>query len=382
MSNPAHTAAESNLPHQSAASATVYVGWIKRLSKRAARKRFTHYSLLAANILLLVAVTVFIAESSTGGGSALQGVPATANAMAAKSDNIADPLDQLSSADIAVNVARVANLPEERAVTNQADSENAELAVAQSAGGLVAKPQVVAVDLKSYKDIKTYVAQAGDTAGGVGAKFGVTSESVMWSNNLASETIAAGQTLHIPPVNGIVYLVKTGDTPESLAAKFRADKEKIIASNDAELAGLKVGSRILIPDGRIVREVVAPVYRSGGSSFAWGGAGPVYNGANGYDFGYCTWYVANRIAVPSNWGNANTWDNLASRSGWMVSTAPKVGAIAQTDRGYFGHVAVVTAISPDGTQIKYADMNGVAGWGREGFSGWVSVGRFEHYIYR
>lgn len=379
MSNSVRATADNKLPAKPAES---YFGRIKRLHKKAARKRLTHYSLLAANVLLLLVVAVFVARSSSGDGSALQGVPATANAIAAKADDIVDPLDQLSSADIAVNVARSANLPEERAVTNQADSQNVELAVAQSAGGLVSKPQVVAVDLKSYKDIKTYVAQAGDTAGSVGAKFGVTSDSIMWSNDLASEAIAAGQTLYIPPVNGIVYVVKGGDTPESLAAKFRASKEKIIASNDAELAGLAVGSRILIPEGRIVREVAAPAYRaSSGGSFPWGG-GPVYNGANGYDFGYCTWYVANRISVPSNWGNANTWDNLAPRSGWVVSTAPRVGAIAQTDRGYFGHVAVVTAVSEDGTQIKYADMNGIAGWGREGFSDWTSVSRFEHYISR
>jgi surface antigen len=183
----------------------------------------------------------------------------------------------------------------------------------------------------------------------------------------------------VPPVNGIVYVVQAGDTPEKLAEKYHTTKEKIIASNDAEITGLVAGTRIVIPDGTIQ---AAPVYRSSASSsgFPWGG-NALYNG-NGYIRGYCTWYVASKISVPSNWGNANTWDNLAPQSGWTVSTVPRVGAIAQTDRGSEGHVAVVEAVSEDGAQIKYSDMNGLAGWNRVGYSDWVSVSRFEHYIYR
>lgn len=350
--------------------------------KRAFRRRFVRYGLLAGNAALLVAVGIFVASFSDA-GSGLQGTPAVASATSVD-DALANPLDQLSSADIAVNVARIAGLPEERAITNQADSENAELAVAQSAGGLVTKPQVVSSDFKSNKDIQEYVVKEGETAASIAAKFQVTSDSILWSNSLASDTLNAGQKLVIPPtgVNGIVYTVKPGDNPDSLAEKYRSSKDKIIAYNDAEIGGLKVGTRIIIPDGQIVRAVAAPIARGGGS-FPWGG-GPIYNGGNAYDFGYCTWYVANRIAVPSNWGNANTWDNLAPRSGWVVGTAPRVGSIAQTDRGGFGHVAVVTAVreTEGGTQIKYSDMNGISGWGNEGHSDWTSASRYEHYIYK
>jgi surface antigen len=107
---------------------------------------------------------------------------------------------------------------------------------------------------------------------------------------------------------------------------------------------------------------------------------PIY-GYNGYDYGYCTWYVANRISVPANWGNANTWDNLAPASGWTVSHAPRAGGIAQSNRGAFGHVAYVEAVSPDGTMIKYSDMNGIAGFNRVGYSDWVPASKFNNYIY-
>jgi len=33
--------------------------------------------------------------------------------------------------------------------------------------------------------------------------------------------------------------------------------------------------------------------------------------------------------------------------------------------------------------IKYSDMNGLAGWGRVGYSDdWVPASKFPHYIYR
>jgi surface antigen len=91
--------------------------------------------------------------------------------------------------------------------------------------------------------------------------------------------------------------------------------------------------------------------------------------------------VHSRVSVPTNWGNANTWDNYARLSGWTVSSTPVAGAVAQTDRGGLGHVAVVEAVSADGTMMKYSDMNGLAGWGRVGYSGWVPISTFQHYIY-
>jgi surface antigen len=64
-------------------------------------------------------------------------------------------------------------------------------------------------------------------------------------------------------------------------------------------------------------------------------------------------------------------------SGWHVSTTPTVGSIAQKGGGE-GHVAIVTAVNPDGS-IQVRDMNGIAGWGRVGY-GTKSATTFQHYI--
>lgn len=329
------------------------------------------YGILGVNAMLLFGVMGFVL---LGQGSSEASPEKSISAVKASSE-IANPLDQVSSTEIAVNVARMSGLEESTKLTEDADSIDIELSLVPAGTSIVAKPQVVATALKSKKDIRTYVTVPGDTIAALATKFGVTSDSIRWSNDLTSNSLTPGKTLVIPPDTGIVYTVKAGDTADSLAGKFKADKGELIAANDAELMPIKAGDRIYIPKGTQPTAVNA----AASSVAAWGGP---TNGGNLYTFGYCTWYVANKVAVPSNWGNANTWDIRAALSGWTVSPIPRAGAIGQSDRGSEGHVAYIEAVSEDGTMIKYSDMNGLAGWGRVGYSNWAPISKFETYIYR
>jgi surface antigen len=251
------------------------------------------------------------------------------------------------------------------------------------ASNIVSKPEVVTTSLKSKANIFNYETKAGDNVASLAAKFGVTSDSIMWSNGLTVNTLNPGTKLTIPPVNGVVYTVKAGDTPASLAARYNASAADIIAYNDAEIGGLTAGEQIIIPNATVATSAVANagagILGTSISNFT-----PIH-GYNGYDFGYCTWYVANMIpSVPSNWGNAATWAYYASASGWNVSLSPTVGAIAQTAAaaGGEGHVAVVNGVSADGSQIHISDMNDTGdggGWDKVG-NGWVSASSFQHFI--
>lgn len=334
-------------------------------------------SFVAANALLLAVVLFFVTRGNATNASAL-----LSNAVSDK--QTVNPLDQVSSADIAVTVSRMSGMAESTAVKNQSESDDIQLTTAPISNNVVTKPQVSASSFKSNKDIKNYTVQNGDTVTSIAAKFNVTSDSIKWSNALTGDSVTVGAKLVIPPVglSGIVYTVKAGDTLDSIASKYKADKAQLIAANDAEINGITVGEQIIIPNGQqpaaVVRVAAVSVYSAG---YAFGSTA-IY-GYNGYDYGWCTWYVANRIAVPSNWGNANTWDNLAPRSGWTVSSIPRVGAVAQSNAGSEGHVGVVEAVSDDGTMIKYSDMNGLAGWGRVGYSDWVPVhSKFQNFIFQ
>lgn len=353
-----------------------------KLKVKKTKKSFKRNALLFANICLLLVVgsVVWLGQRS----------PATTNTNLSQigTSVAAAPLDTLSSADIAVNIAQMANMPEVVPITNQADSVTAQV-VSQAAveEATVAKPQLVDGGAKSRQDIQKYTAQPDETVTSIAQKFGVSADTIKWSNDLTSDTVTAGKELIIPPKNGIVYQVKEGDTVDSLASKYSASKEQIISFNDIELSGtLPVGENILIPDGKkpVVPTITARTTTS--SSATATSSSAIYGftaryGGNGYVPGYCTWYAANRVSVPNNWGNANTWDNRArSTAGWTVSSVPVAGAIFQTDLGWAGHVGIVEEIYSDGTMLV-SDMNGFSGFGRVGTAR-VPLNEYPNYIYR
>jgi len=343
----------------------------KRLEQRFAyksnRRRFIRYSLISINLVVLLVVIFIIIQRPQNSGQV------SGSTIQSGNTNIVNPLDIISSADIARTVAQITYLPEATAVTNQAQTVNAQLADDPSINSIANHPLVVATTFKSRFDIKTYITQPGDTVASVAAKFNITSQSIEWSNNLNGNTVGVGVKLLIPPINGIVYTVKPGDSVNGIAATYSSNVQQLIAYNDAEISGITPGEQIIIPNGQIA---AAPTYNFFSANFS------ATYGSNGYDPGFCTWYVASQISVPSNWGNASSWAYYAALSGWNVSTIPSVGAIAQTAdaAGGEGHVGIVDAVSPDGTQIQFRDMNGIAGFDRVGYSGWVSASTFQHYI--
>lgn len=345
----------------------------QKLSAKSNRRRVLKWGLISGNLVLLFLVGIFVLSNRSASQTVRASTLTSATATAAASTK---PLDTLSSAQIALTAAQLSDLPELTAIHNQADSDSLVLAVVPNDSSALAKPQIVSTSEKSKQDIVHYTTASGDTVDALAAKFNVTANSIRWSNNISGNSLAPNLKLVIPPVNGIVYTVKSGDTPASLAAKYSADEGQIIDVNDAEIGGLKPGEQVVIPNGK-----VAPVISYSAYTPGYFGSFTASYGGNGYDYGWCTYYAASRVAVPNNWGNANTWDDYARLSGWTVSSRPVAGAIAQTDVGWGGHVAYVEAVSPDGTQIKYSDMNGIAGWGRVGYSGWVPAASFPHYIY-
>ncbi len=336
-----------------------------------------------ANLALLLAVVGFVIKATPISSQSLT-TNSSANSIA---DGLSGPLDQVSSADIAVNVARLARLQEATSVANHADSVNAELTTAQTNSDVVAKPQVISAALPSKKDIQKYTAVGGDTINSVATKLGVSSDSIKWSNGLSGSFVAAGTTIFAPPagVSGFVYVVKSGDTPDSLATKYNTAKDRIINYNDADVSGLVVGDHILIPDGSIV----TPSYSYSGFAF---GLSAVY-GFNGYDYGWCTWYVANRRAeigrpVPSNLGDARSWYYIAQRAGLSTGLSPQVGAVAVNQGG--DHVSVVEVVNGDGSfwvsemnsrgQVSMSDPTPAGGWGRIDWKLIPSVGNLK-FIY-
>lgn len=268
--------------------------------------------------------------------------------------NQAPSLDQVTSANMAAVAAQTANVIVKEDVQSYATSVNILSQTAQTDTSVVNKPQILTASSGQH-GVHVYTSVAGDTVPSIAATNGVTAATIRWANNLTSDALTPGTALKIPSINGVVYTVKAGDTADALAAKYKSDANRITTYNDAELTGLQTGQQIIIPDGTPPANELpgyrAPVYNTGTTysrsyiSYGYGG---------GYPYGQCTWWAYTRRAqlgrpVSSSWGNAYTWGIAAARDGYRVDRTPEVGAVMQTTAGYFGHVAVVERIDPDGS---------------------------------
>lgn len=81
-----------------------------------------------------------------------------------------------------------------------------------------------------------------------------------------------------------------------------------------------------------------------------------------YAWGNCTyWVYAMRYwagdPIPTNWGNANTWDDNARAAGYALDHTPSVNAVFQTDDGQWGHVAYVIKVDSVTGDWTISEMN-------------------------
>ncbi len=289
---------------------------------------------------------------------------------------------ETTSAYVAANVADGVSPALAQQVTSDTESLNQQQRLMAANADQLSKVSTVSTESISRDDITKYTVKEGDSVSSIAKEFNVTTKTVRWANDLTEqETVQAGDTLTILPVDGVLHTVASGDTPEKLADTYQSNARQIVSINDAEVGGLPAGKDVIIPDG-VLPESERPSYSpdpASVNSYIASSFSPQYAG-NGYAYGYCTWYVANQIDIPSNWGNATTWDDRAAESGWNVSQTPKPGAIAQNDWMAYGvgHVAIVEEVSDDGSKIKISDMNGVAGWGNVGVSDWIPASKYTY----
>ena len=85
---------------------------------------------------------------------------------------------------------------------------------------------------------------------------------------------------------------------------------------------------------------------------------------------FVAWRINKRLGLKFHnkykghaWGYANEWDEAAKKSGVTVNKTPKVGSVAQTNAGEYGHVAWVTAVGKDTVDIEEYNWKTHHGYG-------------------
>ncbi len=172
------------------------------------------------------------------------------------------------------------------------------------------------------KDTVYYVVRNNDTLSGIGWQFGVKLATLAYTNDLSNnDLIKPGTRLKIPP--------RGYETPATLIAQKQASK--VAATQAGKLASAKTAAQ------------KSAISRPAGSI------------RNAYPFGWCTYYVATRRAVPGQWGNAGQWLNSAQRDGYPTGSSAVAGAIVVMRESIWGHVAYVESV--DGGQMTISEMN-------------------------
>lgn len=207
---------------------------------------------------------------------------------------------------------------------------------------------IIASARTSNGEISVYTVRAGDTLSHIAEMYGVTTNTIIWANDLPRATsIREGQTLVILPIAGVRHTVVRGDTADSLAKKYNSDATDILAYNQLTSdSDLEIGSYLVIPGG-VIKPVAPPpratptrvagtVSGGGGNWLAHPAPGTVrtqgLHGFNGVDW-------AGPVGTPIRAAAAG--EVIVSRSsGW---------------NGGFGQYIVIR--HPNGVQTLYAHMS-------------------------
>jgi|YNPBryantNP2012_1023418.scaffolds.fasta_scaffold01327_10 LysM repeat protein len=213
-------------------------------------------------------------------------------------------------------------------------------------------PSVITRQLTPYTTIPdrlraqviTYTVQAGDTIFDIAAKFGLSPETLVWSNREVLQDapwlIQLGLELFILPVDGVYHTVLGGETVESIAAQYGVDPAVLYNewNNLKEGEPLREGQQLVVPGGR-------------GDEIVWTPPQPQYavSGASSYSYGVCA-------------GETFTGPGA---TGWFIlpTGSSRVSGWYFRDRRNPSHIGIDYACH-SGDPI-YASENGVvtiAGW--------------------
>jgi LysM repeat protein len=215
-------------------------------------------------------------------------------------------------------------------------------------------PSGAAADIQQSSDtghISLYVVRKGDSLGKIAKMFGVSTNTIIWANDIRNSTIKEGQNLIILPVTGIRYVAVKGDTIQTIAKKFKGDFDEILQFNNLNKEDvLAEGDVVIIPDA----DMTYPKYSEGITSpdgitnKSWGTNGPNYAG-----------YYIRPISGGRKTQGLHGWNgvDLASSLGTPIMASADGTVIISKNSGWNGGYGNYVVISHyNGTQTVYGHM--------------------------
>ena len=191
---------------------------------------------------------------------------------------------------------------------------------------------------KNDKAIIEHVVQPGDTLKFIAESYDVSTNTILWANELtSSSTIKVGQSLVILPIDGVLHFVKSGDTIIDIAKKYSTKEEDIISFNDLKNQDdIYIGDILIIPNGIMPKKVTSLSVTQ-------------KNVANSYFMNPTTGTITQLL----HYYNAI---DVANKCGTSIYAAAS-GTVQRVKYGYnFGGGNLVTILHPNGTVTYYGHL--------------------------
>lgn len=211
---------------------------------------------------------------------------------------------------------------------------------------------------------QTIVVAAGQSVESLARANHSDAAAIRWANGLGNgDRPAPGTTLLLPPGPGALVAVLPGERPSHFALRLGIDPRVLLDYNAlAKDTPRPAGSYLQVPLSAAPAGALVARFFSRGP-----GAVPEIldsRGSDSFPYGQCTYYVASRRNV--TWGG-NAWAWFENANGIRPEGhVPVSGAIVVFHDGWFGHVAYVESVNPDGS-FTISEMNfwvNGGGWGR------------------
>lgn len=224
-------------------------------------------------------------------------------------------------------------------------------------GAAVVRPPLPVID--NERPAQTIRVSAGDSLQTLARSFHTEAGAIRWANDLVDQSQPRADTpLLLPPGPGALVEARPGELPSHLAGRLGIDPRVILDYNslhsDSPLPAdtwLQV-PQSAAPPGSLPASAVVPL--------ADGAPGvPTTQHSHGsnpkFPWGQCTYYVSTRRNVPWN-GDAWSWYGAARAYGRPEGKVPVQGAILVMWGSWYGHVAYVERVNPDGSFVV-SEMN-------------------------
>jgi len=179
-----------------------------------------------------------------------------------------------------------------------------------------------------------HVVVSGDSIWALSNTYGVTIESILYANydilQDKSDNLVIGQTLVIPPVDGIYHTWRTRDSLSSVASRYGVTEQDILLfiGNNLDLSNPEIapGTQVMVPGG--ARELVPISYAAivrdaeGRLVSGWDGPGSCALGAGGlYGNGFFIWPSAVHYLTGNDYGPGHNGIDIGAGMGSALFAA-------------------------------------------------------------